>query len=484
MKQQEIVNKAKNEGNRSLTPEEQRSYDSLQREIEKLSREAQEEETIPEETENNENRGLAEERTRVTEITTLCREFELDPLEYINNGSSLDQVRAIILKKIKEDGEPVHVNVIRDAEDKFRECASDALLLRAGVNTQTIEGARELQTMSLRDLAIECMVREGQDTHALLRMRSDDMYNELCRQFYNPTAAFPSILDNTIKKSIVQIYEQVPTTYQAWTSKGSLKDFKETSDHEYVIGGEGDFLKVPENGELKADKPSTKLLPNRKLDTYGRSFSMSRQAFINDDIGFLTEVPGLYAARAKKTIDKQVYSLLFNNSKIFDGVNLFDTKHKNLMSTGEKPSQNTIQAMILQMQKQKDSFGEAIYITPQYILVPVGYEFDLAVILHSAQITGTNHNDINPLYNYPLQVIQTPVLNALAEDEAIPWFMIANQTSARSIQVDYLNGQEIPTVRRMETPGVLGFTWDIYLDWGIAVRDYRGMIKNPGVIMA
>lgn len=255
MKQQEIVNKAKNEGNRSLTPEEQRSYDSLQREIEKLSREDQEEETIPEETENNENRGLAEERTRVTEITTLCREFELDPLEYINNGSSLDQVRAIILKKIKEDGEPVHVNVIRDAEDKFRECASDALLLRAGVNTQTIEGARELQTMSLRDLAIECMAREGQDTHALLRMRSDDMYNELCRQFYNPTAAFPSILDNTIKKSIVQIYEQVPTTYQAWTSKGSLKDFKETSDHEYVIGGEGDFLKVPENGELKADKP-------------------------------------------------------------------------------------------------------------------------------------------------------------------------------------------------------------------------------------
>lgn len=484
MKQQEIVNKAKNEGNRSLTPEEQRSYDSLQREIEKLSRENQEEETIPEETENNENRGLAEERTRVTEITTLCREFELDPLEYINNGSSLDQVRAIILKKIKEDGEPVHVNVIRDAEDKFRECASDALLLRAGVNTQTIEGARELQTMSLRDLAIECMAREGQDTHALLRMRSDDMYNELCRQFYNPTAAFPSILDNTIKKSIVQIYEQVPTTYQAWTSKGSLKDFKETSDHEYVIGGEGDFLKVPENGELKANKPSTKLLPNRKLDTYGRSFSMSRQAFINDDIGFLTEVPGLYAARAKKTIDKQVYSLLFNNSKIFDGVNLFDTKHKNLMSTGEKPSQNTIQAMILQMQRQKDSFGEAIYITPQYILVPVGYEFDLAVILHSTQITGTNHNDINPLYNYPLQVIQTPVLNALAEDEAIPWFMIANQTSARSIQVDYLNGQEIPTVRRMETPGVLGFTWDIYLDWGIAVRDYRGMIKNPGVTMA
>jgi hypothetical protein len=32
----------------------------------------------------------------------------------------------------------------------------------------------------------------------------------------------------------------------------------------------------------------------------------------------------------------------------------------------------------------------------------------------------------------------------------------------------------------METPGVLGFQWDIYLDWGIAVRDFRGIAKNPG----
>ena len=33
----------------------------------------------------------------------------------------------------------------------------------------------------------------------------------------------------------------------------------------------------------------------------------------------------------------------------------------------------------------------------------------------------------------------------------------------------------------METPGTLGFVWDIYLDWGISVMDYRGIVKNPGV---
>ena len=210
---------------------------------------------------------------------------------------------------------------------------------------------------------------------------------------------------------------------------------------------------------------------------------MTRQAFINDDIGFLTEVPGLYATAAKKTIDKQVYKLLFDNAKIFDGKALFHADHKNLIATGTKPTQAAIQAIILQMQKQTDQFGEAIYITPRTIVVPVGYEFDLAVILHSTQVTGSSNNDINPLYNYPLQIVQSPILNALAGNNACPWFMFADSASARGIQVDYLNGQETPTVRRMETPGQLGFVWDMYLDWGISVRDFRGIAKNPGVAL-
>ena len=136
------------------------------------------------------------------------------------------------------------------------------------------------------------------------------------------------------------------------------------------------------------------------------------------------------------------------------------------------------------MQKQTDQFGEPIYITPKTIVVPVGYEFDLAVILHSAQVVGSSNNDINPLYNYPLQIVQSPILNSLAGANACPWFMFADASSARGIQVDYLHGQETPTVRRMEAPGVLGFTWDIWLDWGISVRDFRGIAKNPGVAIS
>lgn len=493
--QQELVSTARTE-NRDLSPEEQSEFDNLQRDLEQLDagegaqppagqRAAEPPAGNQPTPEQIAQRAIEAERQRTSDINSLCRSFNIEPGEYIANGSRVEDVRTAILEQLQRTNAPVAARVTADEGDKYRDSASDALMMRSGLPVERpAAGASDLRGMSLRDLAIVCLSREGESTSELIRMDTTDLYNNLCRQFYNPTAAFPAILDNTIRKSIVHLYNHVPTTFQAWTTTGSLGDFKETKDHEYVIGGAGDFLLVPENGELKHDTPKTQALPTRKLDTYGRQFSMSRQAFINDDIGFLTEVPGLYATRAKKTIDKQVYKYLYDNKKIFDGTNLFDGKHSNLMGTGSKPSQASIQEIILQMQKQKDQFGEAIYITPQHIIVPVGYEFDLAVILRSTQVTGSANNDINPLYNYPLNVVQTPVLNALAGTNPAPWFMVANSMSAKSIQVDYLNGQDKPTVRRMESPGVLGFTWDIYLDWGISVRDYRGIAKNPGEVIA
>ena len=481
-RQNEILEAARAAG-RAMTADEIAEFDSLQRALATVA---------PAETnETNDNtadieRAVAEERARISEINDLARAFNMDPAEAIQDGTTVDQYRAQVLESVRAARRPVTASatVTTDEADKFRAAATDGLMMRAGMNVATpAAGAQEMRSTSLRDLAIQCLSREGKSVNDLLRMDSTTMYDELSRQFYNPSAAFPAIMDQTIRKSIVELYNQVPTTFQEFTTKGSLPDFKESADHEYVIGGVGDFLLVPENGEIKADKPRTELLPQRKLDTYAKQFSMTRQAFVNDDIGFLIRVPGLYAQAAKKTIDKQVYGILFNNPAIFDGVTLFHANHNNLIGTGAAPSQATIQAAILQMQKQKDQFGEPIYMTPRTIVVPVGYDFDLAMIFRSTQVTGSSNNDINPLYNYPLNIVQSPVLNALAGANACPWFLVADPSSARGIQVDYLNGQETPTVRRMEAPGTLGFTWDIWLDWGISVRDFRGLVKNPGTTL-
>ena len=91
-----------------------------------------------------------------------------------------------------------------------------------------------------------------------------------------------------------------------------------------------------------------------------------------------------------------------------------------------------------------------------------------------------SREDLEAVKALKLQIVEEAQLNANAGIGAAPWFMVADTTYAKSIQVDYLNGKDIPTIRRMETPGQLGFVWDIFLDWGITVMDPRGINMNPG----
>ena len=515
-RQLEIINAAK-AGKRDLTPEEQAEVDTLQREIDALTVEI-EAEGNPEGTggdpaPDNGQRSLGggqpqavpqppapggdatrqaveAERQRITDIMAVCRDFDVDPQEYIDKGTSMDNVRAAILEKLRSGSAPIPtgVHVTETGEDEFRRDAAEGLLLRGGVTFENpSRGAGRFSAMTLRDLAIECLERSG-ITDAR-RMSNDDLLREICtRQYYNPTAAFPTILDNAINKAYVEGHRQVPVTFDQWTKKGSLKDFK-VHDNSYLAGPVGEFLEVPEGGELKGDIPTDAKRPTRKLKTYGKQFTLSRQAFINDDIDLVTRIPARYAAAARKTINTQCYRILMDTTRpIYDGKPLFHADHGNLLTTGTGITQAAVQAMIMALSTQKDEFDQAIIVRPAALIVPAGYAFDMYTLFFSPTInTSGNTQAVNPLYRYRDSIvpIEDPTINALAGGfgNVMPWWLTGVREDTDFIEVDYLNGQEIPTIRRMETPGQLGFVWDIYLDWGINVMDCRGAIKNPGVMV-
>ena len=165
---------------------------------------------------------------------------------------------------------------------------------------------------------------------------------------------------------------------------------------------------------------------------------------------------------------------------------LFDTAHDNLIATGSKPSNEAIQKLMMKLLMQKDPSGDSIMVQPAYIIVPVGYKFLMTTILASPTInTSDNTQAVNPLYQYKeqLNVVEDGAINALAGTGAAPWFMVGDPSYAKSLQVDYLNGQETPTIRRSEVPGQLGYVWDIWLDWGINDAEFRGILRNNGVPM-
>lgn len=497
-RQQELLNTAKAAG-RELTADEQTEFDDLQRKIDEFDqkeaeRKAKEEaeKALNADTENLDEVREAErkaERNRIREIEKMCNHFGVEAREYIDNGTSVEATRAAVMEKLMQDGAPIAsagvVEVTASGEDKFRDAVSDSLLMRAGIElAHPADGARELQGLSLRDIFIECEERAN-GTRGLNRKTNDELFTMAQRQFFNPTAAFPAILDNAINKAYVEGHKTVAVTFDRITKKGSLKDFK-TADNNYLAGPVGEFLEVPEGSELKHDVWSDEKLPTRKLKTYGRQFTLTRQAFINDDIDVVTRIPAKYAASARKTINKQVYSILVNNPAIYDGVALFHSNHKNVLATGTGVTQAAMQAMIMALQTQEDQFGEAIIVRPAKLVVPVGLAFDFYTLFHSPTINGSgNTQAVNPLYRYAnqIEIIEEPTINVLCGGfgNTMPWFLLGASEDTDFIEVDYLNGQEIPTIRRMEVAGQLGFVWDIYLDWGISVMDFRGAIKNPGV---
>lgn len=507
-RQQALINAARS-GRRDLTADETAEFDELQRQIDALdaanaaapaaagagapaadaagaTRSAGHE--MASTSHDDMAMAIQEERGRIREITSLCREFEMDPGEYIERGTGIDEVRSAVLDHVRQNGAPIstRATVVSDKADKFRAAASDAMLLRSGLNVENpADGASNMQGLSLRDLAIESLQQDGTSVSGLNRRSSDDIYTMLQRGFFTPEATFPAILDQTIEKAYKEGHKKAAVTFDMWTKKGSLKDFK-THDNYYIAGPVGEFKEVGEDGELKHDTFKDDKLPTRKLRTYGKSFSLSRKAFIDDDIGLVTSIPSRYAASARRTINSQVYKILIGNPAIYDGLTLFGSDHKNLVKTGTGITQEAMQTMIMALSNQKDQFDEAIIINPGTIIVPSGMQFDMYTLFNSPTInTSDNTQAVNPLFQYrdKIGVVEDPTINVLCGGmgNVMPWFLAGAQGDTDFIEVDYLNGQEIPNIRRMEAPGQLGFVWDIFLDWGISVMDFRGCVKNPGV---
>lgn len=181
LRQQALLDAAR-AAHRELSAEEQAEFDSLQREIDQLNVEIEEEErqqasgqgnpaptAAPEGTSGqtgDPEQVRQQERTRISDITSLCREFGMDDQlqGFINGGNSVESVREAVIAHMRQNGAPLNgrVTVETDEQDKFREAATDALLMRGGVSLASpAAGANELRGLSLKDLAVECLTADG-----------------------------------------------------------------------------------------------------------------------------------------------------------------------------------------------------------------------------------------------------------------------------------------------------------------------------------
>lgn len=409
------------------------------------------------------NKAVEAERERVGQITTLCRHFNVSPDEYIRSGKPLAEVQLDVLEQNKRAKAPsANIEVGAEDHEKYKAAATDALLIRSGIAVENpAQGASEMRGMRLRSIVEDVLEREGV-THV---NRMDE--TELIRTALSGTGALPGILSNVANKSMLKAYEAAPTTFEAFTSIGSNVDFKEAK--KYRLSEAGALLEIKENGEFEADEieesdASTKVL------TYGRAFSFTRQMLVNDDLSALTKVPALYAAQAKRGINRLVYQTLAGAD--------YSSTNGNLAATPSALTLSGIDEGRVAMRTQKNIRGtEVLNITPKYLIVSTQNEFKARQLMTSvSDPNATHYGVVNPLMN-SLEIVSDAELDLI---DGKAWYLVADTSLFDAIEVTYLNGVQTPTIESQIAFDTLGIRYRIYIDYGVSVLDHKGLYKNAG----
>lgn len=405
------------------------------------------------------------ERNRVKEIMDMGRHYGVDVTKQVAEGTSVDETRAFVLDEIAKRNVPVDTHIEVEERDKFKAAAVDALLMRSGATVEkAAPGATELRGMTLLDLARRCLEDAGNSIKSYDKMI-------IVREALTGADAFPEILADVAHKTLGTAYQAAPVTYPIWTRKGSNVDFKPAHR---VSMSEADELKpIPENGQYEYAEVKDSGI-SVTVGTFGRKFSLTRKAIINDDLGALTSIPQKFGMAANRGINAKVYKML-SGSKTYNGADLFTSKNNNLVATGSVPTVMTLGEASAMMARQKNISGkETLNIRPAYLIVPPEL-FVVASQLISSNVDPAKYNaTVNPYFN-GITVIQDAELT-----DTKAWYLAGSQAITDTIEVTYLNGVETPYLEQRVGFDVDGIEFKIRHDYAVTVLDYRALLKNPG----
>lgn len=396
---------------------------------------------------------------------------------FIADGTPLEQARAAMIDAAASRDETTRINgahatTTADSAERFRTGVERAILARAGMlpaAERAAEAGSEFRGMTLLEIARASLSRAGASA-------TGDKLAVVGRAFTHTTGDFSNLLASTANKAMLKGWMEAPETFGAWTSTGSLPDFKATSRVD--IGAFPALSLIPEGAEYTyatlSDRGET-----AQIATYGKLFSITRQAIINDDLNAFTRIPASMARAARRTVGNLVYAILTGNPTMGDSVALFHANHSNLDTGGGSAlSVTSLAAARVKMAKQTGQQAEPLNIQPAHLIVPVALRDAAAVILASEyNPDATNKLQApNPVRGM-VDVIADPRLDA---NSATAWYLTASPTAFDAIEVLYLDGNDAPFLDQQAGWNVDGTEFKVRIDAGVKAWDYRTLYKSAG----
>ena len=399
----------------------------------------------------------------------------------IKDGTDVEATRTLLLDAMGKDSEPAGGDAVRielgdDATDKFVRAGTMAIAVRAGHATKEEReevGKTGFRGFTLYELARRALTMSGQNADRFGKL-------ELVGRAFT-TSDFPLLLQDAANKSMLRGWDEAPETWAEWMNTGELSDFK--VGNMVNLSSFESLSLVNEDGEFTygsfQDEGQT-----IQLATYGKLFSISRQAIINDDLNAFTRIPAGMGRAASRTVGDVAYGVLTANANLSDGVALFagtaiGTLHGNLdIGGGAAIAVASVDAARVGMARQSDVSGEAtaLGIRPAHFVVPVALEGVAKVLMASEfdPADGTNNNRAPNSVRGIMKVVSEVRLD-IADPAA--WYLAAN---GDTIQVAFLDGQQAPVLEQQMGWSIDGSEYKVRIDVAAAAEDFRGLQRNDG----
>lgn len=389
--------------------------------------------------------------------------------------------RKIETRRIKASGQAA---IVTDETDKFVTGATEALMVRSGLEKDgeviAQAGKSEFLSMSMIELCKHSLRLAGQPVNG---NETDIARRVVMAGPGQGTDHFPAILENLANKSVMDGYLGAEETWNTWTQQGTLNDYRTASR---VNKSLFDTLDKMEEYEPFRSGRFADVKQSITGYLHGKSFSLTLQAIVNDDLSLLSEDARAWGEAANVTIGDAVFVALtaagtggYGQSMDEDSTILFHADHSNYIASGSgaAPSSTTISAGRTAMMTQTDPNSRTVASRPRYLLHGTPLTMGVFTLLNSqSMITGadTTVGERNPVASLGLMGVEEYRMDDFV---STAWILAA---ARRTVEVSFVGGQSTPSVTRMPPGEIPGVSWQISIPFGVAALDYRTLYLNYG----
>lgn len=430
---------------------------------------------------------LAGERRRTAEINDLVYSMGLGAelsARLCREGATLDKARQVVLEELARGNGRINRMSLAEGEsegDKFRRMAAAGLALQLGERPEqgkAVPGAEEFAHMGPQQLARLCLERAGCNS---VRMSKDEVARSIfSARLASSTSDFKAIFLDVANKTLLKAYQAQRPTWPTWTNTVSVADFRQVYGVQFSALGELELVRENEEYRNGSYADSMESYSVRK---YGKIFDLSWEMLVNDDLNAFARLPRYFGAIAARKQASLVYDLLLANPKMSDGQNVFSARHGNLVSTGTALDGDSLDAAWQMMTTQRGPDGDFLDITPRILLVPPSLRTQALLLLNSTAmpVAQMNSGTYNVWQDAGLQLVVEPRLEP-ASGQPAPWFLLADPALINTMDVAFLDGKQTPDIIEHEEFRVDAISYKVRMVMGAGWVDYRGALKNPGVV--